>query len=141
MAINGPEFSKEKDGSAGLWSGKVAYKASNGLSFPNIGDQRPHHSVAKQSHIAGQMSRDAPALVVIMSTRSDKIWAAIRGKDHACSTTHSTGGAYKASRTLPDNSQTVAAIPSEESLQLRVNKSQPPRREANPAPFGTHRCH
>ena len=24
MAINGPEFSKEKDGSAGLWSGKVA---------------------------------------------------------------------------------------------------------------------
>ena len=52
--------------------------------------------------------------------------AAIRGKDHACSTTHSTGGAYKASRMLPDNSQTVAAIPSEESLQLRVNKSQPP---------------
>ena len=24
MAINGPEFSKEKDGSAGLWSGKVS---------------------------------------------------------------------------------------------------------------------
>ena len=42
---------------------------------------------------------------------------------------------------LPDKSQTVAAIPSERSLQLRVNRAQPPRDEANPAPFGTHRCH
>ena len=41
----------------------------------------------------------------------------------------------------PDKSQTVAAIPSERSLQLRVNRAQPPRGEANPAPFGTHRCH
>ena len=42
---------------------------------------------------------------------------------------------------LPDNGQTVAAIASEESLQLRVKKAHPPRREATPAPFGTHRCH
>ena len=42
---------------------------------------------------------------------------------------------------LLDNSQNVAAIASEESLQLRVKKAQPPRREATPAPFGTHRCH
>ena len=36
---------------------------------------------------------------------------------------------------------TVAAIPSEESLQLRVKKVHSPRRKANPAPFGMHRCH
>ena len=60
MAINGPEFSKERNGSAGLWSEKVSWKASNGLSFPSIGDQRPHHSVAKHGHIAGQLSCDAP---------------------------------------------------------------------------------
>ena len=76
-----------------------------------------------------------------MSIRNDNIKAAINGKDLSCSTTHSTGGAYKASRMLPDNSQTVAAIASEESLQLRVKKAHPPRREATPAPFGAHRCH
>ena len=42
---------------------------------------------------------------------------------------------------LPDKSQIVAAIPSESSLQLRVNRAQPPRGEANPAPFGAHRRH
>ena len=48
MTINGPEFSNEKQGSAGLCSRKVSKKASNGLYFKTTGDQRPHHSVAKQ---------------------------------------------------------------------------------------------
>ena len=47
MTINGPEFSKEKHGSAGLCPRKVSKKASNGLCFMIPGDQRPHHSVAK----------------------------------------------------------------------------------------------
>ena len=34
----------------------------------------------------------------------------------------------------------MAAIPSERSLQLRVNRAQPPRGEADPTPFGTQRC-
>ena len=37
------------------------------------------------------------------------------------------------------NSNT-AAMPSERSLQLRVNRAQPPRGEADPTPFGTQRC-
>ena len=37
------------------------------------------------------------------------------------------------------NSNT-AAIPSERSLQLRVNRAPPPRGEADPTPFGTQRC-
>ena len=34
----------------------------------------------------------------------------------------------------------LAAIPSERSLQLRVNRAQLPRGEADPTPFGTQRC-
>ena len=34
----------------------------------------------------------------------------------------------------------TAAIPSERSLQLRVNRAPPPRGEADPTPFGTQRC-
>ena len=43
-------------------------------TFLNIvGDQRPHHSVAKQGHFAGQVSRNAPAVVVIRPTECAKI--------------------------------------------------------------------
>ena len=70
MTITGPEFSNEKHGSEGLSTVKVSRKASNGLYITTIGDQRPHHSVAKQGHVAGQESRDAPTPVVIMSTWS-----------------------------------------------------------------------
>ena len=41
---------------------------------------------------------------------------------------------------LPDGDQTAAAIANDESLQVRVRKGTPPRREVNPAPFGTQRC-
>ena len=105
VAINGPEFSREKGRQRKLCSWKAASEASNGLSVLIIGDQRPHHSVAKQGHFAGQASRDAPKQVVIRSAKSDKIRAAIRGKDHTCSTTCSTGGAYKASHMLPDKAK------------------------------------
>ena len=45
--VNGPEFSNEKHGSAGLCSSKVSRKGSNGLYFMKTSDQRPLHSVAK----------------------------------------------------------------------------------------------
>ena len=80
--------------------------ASNGLSLPSVGDQRPHHSVAKQGHFAGQVSRDAPAVVVTRSTKCAKIQAATGGKDQSCSATRSTGGAYKTSHMLLDRMQT-----------------------------------
>ena len=73
MAINGPEFSKEGTTAQVCGQRKSPRRLQNGLSCPNIGDQRPHHSVAKHSHIAGQLSRDAPAPFVVMSTRSDSI--------------------------------------------------------------------
>ena len=41
---------------------------------------------------------------------------------------------------LPGGDQTVAAIANDESLQVRVRKGTPPRREVNTAPFGTQRC-
>ena len=47
MTINGPEFSNEKHGSAGLCSSKVSREALNGLYFMITSDLRPHHSVAK----------------------------------------------------------------------------------------------
>ena len=41
---------------------------------------------------------------------------------------------------LPGGDQSVAAIANDESLQVRVRKVTPPRREVNSAPFGTQRC-
>ena len=41
---------------------------------------------------------------------------------------------------LPSGDQSVAAIANDESLQVRVRKGTPPRREVNSAPFGTQRC-
>ena len=47
LTINGPEFSNEEHGSAGLCSSKVSKKSSNGLHFSITSDQRPLHGVAK----------------------------------------------------------------------------------------------
>ena len=43
FSINGPEFSNEEHGSAGLCSSKVSKKSSNGLYFPITSDQGPLH--------------------------------------------------------------------------------------------------
>ena len=47
LTINGPEFSNEEHGSAGLCSSKVSKKSSNGFHFSITSDQRPLHGVAK----------------------------------------------------------------------------------------------
>ena len=41
LTIDGPEFSNEEHGSAGLCSGKVSSLSSNGLHISIAGDQRP----------------------------------------------------------------------------------------------------
>ena len=62
-------------------------------------------------------------------------YAACRGKDLSCGTTRATGCTYKSSGMLPSGDQPVAAIAIDESLQVRVRKGTPPRREVNSAPF------
>ena len=58
-------------------------------------------------------------------------------KNLSCSTTHATGCTDKSRGMSPVGDQTVAAIANDESLQVRVRKGTPPRREVNSAPFGT----
>ena len=140
MTINGPEFSNEKHGSAGLCSSKVSKKASNGLYFMITSDQRPPHSVAKpwsQCRSGVTQCSNADCIHVKWSSGS---YAACRGKNLSCSTTHATGCTYKSRGMLPGGDQTAAAIANDESLQVRVRQGTPPRREVNSAPFGTQRC-
>ena len=119
---------------------KSPKKASNGLYFMTTGDQRPHHSVAKPwSRCRSGVSRcsNAGCVHVNMESRS---YASCRGKDLSCSTTRATGCTYKSRGMLPGGDQTVAVIANDESLQVRVRKGTPPRREVNSAPFGAQRC-
>ena len=67
-------------------------------------------------------------------------YAACRGKDLSCGTTRTPGCTYKSRGMFPGGDQLVAAIANDESLQVRVRKGTPPRREVNSAPFGTQRC-
>ena len=105
--------------------------ASNGLYILIASDQRPHHSVAELKEY-----RNAPTPVAKWSSGG---YAACRGKNLSCSTTHATGCTYKSRGMGPGGDQTVAAIANDESLQVRVRKSHPPRREVNSAPFGTQK--
>ena len=52
-------------------------------------------------------------------------YASCRGKNLSCSTTHSTGCAYKSRGILVGSVQTVAAIANDECLQVRVRKAHP----------------
>ena len=115
-------------------------RASKGLYFTIASDQRPHHSAAKSwSRCRSGVSQcsNAGCVHVKMEKRS---YAARRGKVLSCSTTRATGCTYKSSGMLPSGDQSVAAIANDESLQVRVRKGTPPRREVNSAPFGTQRC-
>ena len=136
MTINGPEFSNEKHGSAGLCSSKVSTKASNGLCFMIPGTSG--HTTVWQNHgyNAGQEYRNAPTPIASMSKWSSSSYAACRGKNLSCSTTHATGCTDKSRGMSPVGDQTVAAVANDESLQVRVRKGTPPRREVNSAPFG-----
>ena len=141
MTSNGPEFTNERHVGADLCSSKVSKKASNGLYFMITSDQRPHHSAAKPwSRCRSGVSQcsNAGCVHVKMEWRS---YAACRGKDLSCSTTRATGCTYKSRGMLTGGDQTVAAIANDESLQVRMRKGTPPRREVNSAPFGAQRCH
>ena len=77
-------------------------------------------------HDAGQEYRNAPMPVASMSKWSSGSYAACRGKNLSCSTTHATDCTYKSRGMLPGGNQTVAAKANDESLQVRVRKSHPP---------------
>ena len=77
-------------------------------------------------HDAGQEYRNAPTPVASMSKWSSGSYAACRGKNLSCSTTHSTGCTYKSRGMLAGSVQTMAAIANDESLQVRVRKAHPP---------------
>ena len=98
------------------------------------GDQRPHHSAAKHGHKAGQEYRNAPTPVASMSKWSSGSYAACRGKDLSCSTTHATGCTDKSRGMSPGGDQVVAAIANDESLQVRVQKAHPPEGRATQHP-------
>ena len=100
------------------------------------------HTTVRQNHghYAGQEYHYAPTPVVSMSKWSSCGQAACRGKNLSCSTTHATDCTYKSRGMLPGSDQTEAAIANDESLQVRVRRGSPPRREVNSAPFGTRRC-
>ena len=91
-------------------------------------------------HDAGQEYRNAPTPIASMSNWSSSSYAARRGKNLSCSTTHATGCTDKSRGMSPGGDQTVAAIANDESLEVRVRNGTPPRREVNSAPFGTQRC-
>ena len=125
MTINGPEFSNEEHGSAGLCSSKVSKKASNGLYILITSDQRPHHSVAEPwSRCRSGASQCSNACCIHVKISGS--YAACRGKNLSCSTTHATGCTYKSRGMLPGGDQIMAAIANHESLQVRVRKSHPP---------------
>ena len=72
VTTSGPEFAKK-------WTAAQAVFLESRLEgfkrtfLTSVGDQRPHHSVAKQGHFAGQVSCNAPAVVAIRPTESAKI--------------------------------------------------------------------
>ena len=139
LTIDGPEFSNEEHGSAGLRSSKVSRKSSNGLHISITGDQRPLHGVAKtwsQCRSRALKCSNAGCIHV----KVDQWLLSCRGKNLPCSTTHSTGCTYKYRGIVVGSVQTVAAIANGENLQVRVRKAHPPRREVSTAPFGTQRC-
>ena len=109
------------------WNGfKVSKKASNGLYFMITSDQRPHHSAAKPwSRCRSGVSQcsNVGCVHVKMEQRS---YAACRGKDLSCSTTHAIGCTCKSRGMLPGGDQTVATIANDERLQVRVRKGTPP---------------
>ena len=141
MTINGPEFSNEEHGSAGLCSSKVSKKSSNGLHLSITSDQRPLHGVAKTwSRCRSRALICSNAGYIHIKVDQWLLCRSCRGKYLSCSTTHATGCTYKSRGIVVGSVQTVAAIANDESLQVRVRKGTPPRREVNPAPFGTQRC-
>ena len=80
----------------------------------------------KRGHNAGQEHSYAPTPVVSMSKWISGCYASCRGKNLSCSTTHATGCTYKSRGIVVGSVQTVAAIPNDESLQVRVRKAHPP---------------
>ena len=126
LTINGPEFSNEEHGSAGLCSSKISKKSSNGLHLSITSDQRPLHGVAKTWSRCRPRALLCSNAVVSMSKWISGCYASCSGKNLSCSTTHSTGCTYKSRGILVGGAQTVAAIANDESLQVRVRKAHPP---------------
>ena len=141
LTIDGPEFSNEEHGSEGLCSSKVSKKSSNGLHISITSDQRPLHGVTKTwSRCRSRALICSNAGYIHIKVDQWLLRRSCRGKYLSCSTTHSTGCTYKSGGIVVGSVQTVAAIANDESLQVRVQKAHPPRREVISAPFGTQRC-
>ena len=101
------------------------------------------HTTVRQNygHDAGQEYRNAPTPVASMSKWSSGSYAACRGKNLSCSTTHATGCTDKSRGMSLGGDQIVARHYSKRRKPAgKGAKGTPPRREGNSAPFGTQRC-
>ena len=128
LTINGPEFSNEEHGSAGLCSSKISKKSSNGLHLSITSDQRPLHGVAKTwSRCRSRALLCSNAGCIHVKVDQWLLCFMQWKKNLSCSTTHSTGCTYKSRGILVGGAQTVAAIANDESLQVRVRKAHPPK--------------
>ena len=143
FSINGPEFSNEEHGSAGLCSSKTS--KSLHMDFTSQLPVTSGHCTVwqKPGHDAGQEHSNAPTQCsyagCIHVKRISGCYASRRGKSLSCGTTHSTGCAHKSSGIL------VGDIDGGGHSERRKPagkgaKGIPPRREVISAPFGTRRC-
>ena len=112
-----------------------------GLHISKTSDQRPLHGVAKTwSRCRFRALMCSNAGNIHIKVDQWLLRRSCRGKNLSCSRTHSTGRTYKSRGIVVGSVQTVAAIASDESLQVRVRKAHSPGREVISAPFGTQRC-
>ena len=139
VTTSGPEFAKEEDCSANCVHGKPPRRLQT--DFPYQVLVTSGHTTVWQNKVTLQVSisqcssSGCNQANRMCEDQSSNPWKRPYLEHNPFNRWRIQGQSHAARQ----NSIT-AAIPSERSLQLRVNRAPPPRGEADPTPFGTPRC-